>query len=683
MSTSPHLQLCVNDLLHPTEKSESLLEALTSSQLEEIEKTLTKIKSKKQTIQSVTTSNQPPLSQAANPSTLHHDWALVAAQIAKALADSISTAANSPLSANNNNAKHASNNTKPPVSSPLATKTSLDKSSVANTSSPSTTSSTTNTNNSPTSSVSSNIPASSASSSTTTAAAAAAAGSVVPNHEPRTEIREGVEWVSFVYSHHRVLRRYSIRTDVDTVDLDILDDKFKSENCVYPRANLSRDEYKGNRWAYETECNTLGWKLAYLNSSEIAGKRGLIQRAVDSYRNRYPSMRSRRVARQEKLLKGTLRKRKQREAEELLEDDDRPVKSVKTDSHSNSDVSLNSTATEFPKTVTIDDGLGGSKHRIRINVETVSLDSIDLEFRQANCVYPRAMEINTLSPFASQRQIEEAKCNELGWKLAWLNPKQLAYRKNLLQRVLDVYRTKFLPELNPRKNSLRMPNPPNRVSIDTDMLTAKAGTVGSSTPLTVAALAAQQQELSTPKVVRRVARVPTDKNDDDESLYSGTTDSLDFHDCFSPPADTTTTVNSSLFLNTTKIDSSHSPSTSDTSMLLSPNASINELMLSVPPTSDDLLFGSSQHPLFVESNHDSCRLSISSSSSSSGSDLVASPYTKNEQLDGTLFKDNTMFELYAEPIQLPSAGVDFEQCDYIKTEDDHLMDPLMSQLFHI
>lgn len=51
MTANPHLQLCVNDLLHPTEKSESLLEALTSSQLEEIEKTLSKIKSKKQSSQ--------------------------------------------------------------------------------------------------------------------------------------------------------------------------------------------------------------------------------------------------------------------------------------------------------------------------------------------------------------------------------------------------------------------------------------------------------------------------------------------------------------------------------------------------------------------------------------------------------------------------------------------------------
>ena len=48
MSELSHLQLSVNDLLHPTEKSELLLEALTSSQLEEIEKTLLKIKEKKQ-----------------------------------------------------------------------------------------------------------------------------------------------------------------------------------------------------------------------------------------------------------------------------------------------------------------------------------------------------------------------------------------------------------------------------------------------------------------------------------------------------------------------------------------------------------------------------------------------------------------------------------------------------------
>jgi hypothetical protein len=401
----------------------------------------------------------------------------------------------------------------------------------------------------------------------------------------------------------------------------------------------------------------LGWKLAHLNAAEIAGKRGLIQRAVDSYRNRYPSMRSRRVARQEKLLKGTLRKRKQRDSEEPTDQDDdvtTPVKPTKNSKTSNS----NAGHSELPKTVSIDDGLGGAKYRIRINVDTVSLDSVDLAFRKANCVYPRAMDINTSSPFASQRQLEEAKCNELAWKLAWLNPKQLANRKNLLQRVLDVYRFKFLPELKTRKNSLRMHSPPTSHSIDTDMLSLKPD--DDTTPLTVAALAAQQDSLTTAKVIRRGS-----SEHDDESLYSGTTDSLDFHDCFSPPEET------SPFLDT----NCTSPSTSDSSMLLSPNASINELMLSVPTSSEQLL----RHPLDTK---ESCRLSISSSSSS-GSELVSPRYIKAEQVDNSLFKDTAMFELYTEPIQLPSAGVDFEHCDYIKTEDDHMMDPLMSQLFHI
>lgn len=51
-------------------------------------------------------------------------------------------------------------------------------------------------------------------------------------HEPATEIREGVEWVSFVYSHHRTLRKYCIRTDLEKVETDSLDEKFKKENCV-------------------------------------------------------------------------------------------------------------------------------------------------------------------------------------------------------------------------------------------------------------------------------------------------------------------------------------------------------------------------------------------------------------------------------------------------------------------
>ncbi|KAI8986574.1 hypothetical protein BDB01DRAFT_786093 [Pilobolus umbonatus] len=324
-------------------------------------------------------------------------------------------------------------------------------------------------------------------------------------NEPVTEIRDGVEWVSFVYSHNRTLKRYSIRTDLQQVELDVIDDKFKNENCVYPRANLPKEEYHGNRWAYETECNVLGWKLAWLNKDEIAGKRGLIQRAVDSYRNRYPSMRSRRVARQEKLLNGTLRKRKQREGEEC--------------SDTTSDI-IGIQSTHHPKTIAIEDTVNQQRFRIKINVESVDLDEINIEFRKANCPYPRVM--NTPKPTTNNnRWIEETMCNELAWKMAWLNPRHLAGKKNMLQRALDIYRSKFMPSLQPRKNSNRIaPIPPPILNNEQPLMHL----LTPSMPLTVDALSAQNALYDT---------MTDHSNTASPTLSSGTTESLDFGDCFS------------------------------------------------------------------------------------------------------------------------------------------------------
>ncbi|OBZ87261.1 Long chain acyl-CoA synthetase 7, peroxisomal [Choanephora cucurbitarum] len=254
------------------------------------------------------------------------------------------------------------------------------------------------------------------------------------------------------------------------------------------------------------------------------------------------------------------------------------------------------------------------------------------------------MEINTQSPFASQRQIEEARCNEVAWKLAWLNPKQLANRKNLLQRVLDVYRSRFLPELKTRRNSLRAPNVPTGLSIDTSIL----GVNAPSTPLTVAALATSESNTG---------------NEDNESFYSSAVDTINFHNCFSP-----TNRNS---------DMRSSPSASDSSCLLSPNEPMNDLMFS-GAHSDSVTLTEPQHPLSIDDNDvKPSRCSISSSSSSTGSH---SPYFKLEQVDDVFFKESSMFDLYTEPIQLPSVSIDFEQNDYIKTEDDHSMDPLMKTM---
>jgi hypothetical protein len=112
----------------------------------------------------------------------------------------------------------------------------------------------------------------------------------------------GVQWIAFEYSRDRVKMEYTIRCDVESVNPDTLSQDFKSENCVYPRACVPKEQYKGNRLNYETDCNQVGWALAELNVC-LRGKRGLIQRAVDSWRNsnQDPRLRSRRVRRQAKM----------------------------------------------------------------------------------------------------------------------------------------------------------------------------------------------------------------------------------------------------------------------------------------------------------------------------------------------------------------------------------------------
>ncbi|KAG8625037.1 hypothetical protein KVT40_006788 [Elsinoe batatas] len=114
--------------------------------------------------------------------------------------------------------------------------------------------------------------------------------------------QSGVQWIAFEYSRDRVKQEYTIRCDVESIDTERLTDEFKSANCVYPRAYVQKGDYKGNRLQYETECNAVGWALAKLNPV-LQEKRGLIQRAVDSWRNsnQDPKLRSRRVRRMNKV----------------------------------------------------------------------------------------------------------------------------------------------------------------------------------------------------------------------------------------------------------------------------------------------------------------------------------------------------------------------------------------------
>lgn len=151
------------------------------------------------------------------------------------------------------------------------------------------------------------------------------------------------------------------------------------------------------------------------------------------------------------------------------------------------------------------------------------------------------------------------KTNVLFYK-AWLNPRQLANRKSLLQRVLDIYRIKFAPHLRPRKYASRMPPapfaPPPR-SHDCSNSESSQQQQQQPLKLTAETLAAQQQQLAAQDATcsdgvtssipsssscskrRRLSESSPQqpKQDDQESIYSGTTASLDFRDCFSPPAE--------------------------------------------------------------------------------------------------------------------------------------------------
>ncbi|KAJ3397031.1 hypothetical protein HDU92_001044 [Lobulomyces angularis] len=315
----------------------------------------------------------------------------------------------------------------------------------------------------------------------------AASQSQIPSVTVFTE--NNVEWISFTYSVKGLVKEYKIRTDIDNVKLEDIPNEFKSNNCVYPRAFVNKLDYTGNRWDYETTVNTFGWKLCYVNPDSLCGKRGLIQRAVDSYRNRFPEMRSRRVVRQEKLINGTLRKRAERPSD--LDSDSGIYESVNssklTDSGGNSSNSLQASQrsnnnssnslviptsqsstslqyddneeffvepptkkAKFPKTITFETVLNSIpvKHRIRVDIETVQVDELLEDFKTINTVFPRVWKVEqknyTFGP--PSRWEYETSMNDLGWRLAWLNSAKLSGRKCLLQRAMDTYRQRYLED---------------------------------------------------------------------------------------------------------------------------------------------------------------------------------------------------------------------------------------------
>lgn len=250
----------------------------------------------------------------------------------------------------------------------------------------------------------------------------------LPASTPQVEFRDGTEWLVFTYSTKGHIQEYHIRADIDDLALEDIPDDFKSENCVYPRALVPKEAYIGNRYEYEASVNSIAWKLCWRNPNVLCGKRGLIQRAVDSYRNRTPENRSRRVMRQEKLHQNS------------------PFAKRASLMDGNTVVGLTTPLIRVPgpKTLTLQyadrDG-EMSKVKIRVDIEGVDLAQVDDDFRANNAIFPGALMPG--SAYSAERWEYENACNELGWKLAWLNSSKLAGKRTLLHKAVEAYQSRM------------------------------------------------------------------------------------------------------------------------------------------------------------------------------------------------------------------------------------------------
>ncbi|CAG8454477.1 13919_t:CDS:2 [Cetraspora pellucida] len=337
-----------------------------------------------------------------------------------------------------------------------------------------------------------------------------------PNHalpatDPVIEEFEGVQWVVFTYSVKGNNKEYRIRIDVDKVNLDEVDEQFRNDNCLYPRANCTEDKYQGNRWSYENECNALGWKLAWLNQEEISGRRGLLQRAVDSFRNRDPSLRSRRVVRNEKIMNGTLRKRVTRDNDSC---DASSEISAKRPRGASKQLTVEYTVKEET-----------TKIRIRADVECVNLSEISDDFKKNNCVYPKAAVAK--ANYQGTNWEHESAYNELGWKLAHLNSTKLAGNILLIQKAIDTYYTKYASESKPRRgryshtlSSKFFENHPREVSSDTTTCAATSLPMKETSHQTMSVIPSDTMVVLTPSDSKS-AVIPMGKTEDLNIIAKG------------------------------------------------------------------------------------------------------------------------------------------------------------------
>eukprot|EP00866_Antonospora_locustae_P000577 jgi/Antlo1/577/1478 len=209
---------------------------------------------------------------------------------------------------------------------------------------------------------------------------------------------------------------FCVRFDLDSVDISKISEKFKADNVIYPRANVPKEMYTGNRWQYETECNKLAWQFVTLNHVLLYGKKGLIQRAVDSYRKFNKQSRNRRIVKDDMMGEGMVKRR-----------------------HSES----------APTTANIVWTVKGvsKKCRVRIDIENVNYEKIDEDFKSRYSIFNDDFDDTS---FGLGKWESKNTDNELSVKIAYLNVDNTMFwnavkatdKTSMLKKAVDAYKNR-------------------------------------------------------------------------------------------------------------------------------------------------------------------------------------------------------------------------------------------------
>ncbi|KAJ9051218.1 hypothetical protein DSO57_1006759 [Entomophthora muscae] len=170
----------------------------------------------------------------------------------------------------------------------------------------------------------------------------------------------------------------------------------------------------------EKDLNLLGLRLAFLNPDVLANNKPLLQEATNAFQMYFPGMFS--------FQMGDFN------PSGLLSSSSQPLSN-------NNSVGLNGAMVVNVHANGISTCLF-----LRADLESVNLDNLTEDFKKENCVFPHAFEQSSKGVLGDKPRLEiENVFNEWGWKLAFLNPVDLAGNLPRLQCALDTYRNTFTP----------------------------------------------------------------------------------------------------------------------------------------------------------------------------------------------------------------------------------------------